>query len=89
MVRELKSTIKLANQKPKYLLCPILQLISLIYGLPPAVNWMNHERLPQHCKYCVMIVDAVTRPEYGILSILTILSHIVLAKFAKTMREIL
>jgi nickel-dependent lactate racemase len=33
---------------------------------PPAVCRMNHERLPRHCKYCVIIVDDVTRPEYTV-----------------------
>jgi hypothetical protein len=50
----------------------------------PAVVRTNHERLPPHCKYRVMIVDDVTRPEYGILCInLAILSHIVLVKFVE------
>jgi hypothetical protein len=55
--------------------------------LSPGVARMNQERLPRQCKY-VTNVDDVTRREYGILSNLTILSHIVLAKFSRTSREI-
>jgi hypothetical protein len=42
--------------------------------LPPAVVRMDHERLPRRCKYCDTIIDDVTWPEYGILSIASPLS---------------
>jgi hypothetical protein len=31
--------------------------------LPTATVWMHHKRLPRHCKYCVTIIDDITRPE--------------------------
>jgi hypothetical protein len=60
----IKRNILHAIKKSQWLAyCHIRQLIpTYLIRLPPALIRMNHERLPRHCKYCLMIVDDVMRP---------------------------
>jgi hypothetical protein len=60
----------------------------VIGRLQPAVVRMIHERLSRHCKY--RVTSSMTSRDQNMYTeySLTILSHIVLAMFARTSREI-